>query len=318
MAQRGHQRQDPVEPAEPPAPEAPAPAAPAQQNAAPPPRQAPHNQQQVPQNAPVALEQQAAPVAPVAPPPPLAQNPIPSMNNPLFAKNFGRMDCLWTPVQHTMSIANQDTLSGYVHDQLQQISSTALEINRENFIRMWKTLILKRTQDIFESQRKVRPDNFIRLSRTIMMPAPLADLLYSLGSFFSTETGFYHQIIPPTRPAAPPGWWTVDAAILDQWELMINRMQGHYVMKEYPSQRETIGRPITLVIKRFTEPLTQVRAFTNEPKLSDAFIALCNNTLFAEQADFPIGDAALNMTPPLLASTIRGKYVASYITEPEL
>lgn len=59
--------------------------------------------------------------------------------------------------------------------------NTDLPITGENFIRMWKTLILKRVQDVYEKEKHVRSDHYVRLDRSILTPAPLTDLLYALG-----------------------------------------------------------------------------------------------------------------------------------------
>ncbi|KAL1447175.1 hypothetical protein WDU94_015608, partial [Cyamophila willieti] len=63
-----------------------------------------------------------------------------------------------------------------------QLTTVELDINEDNFIRMWKTLLLKRAQDVHERAKHVRPANHIRLSSQIICPAPLADLAYSFES----------------------------------------------------------------------------------------------------------------------------------------
>ena len=78
-----------------------------------------------------------------------------------------------------------------------------LPITLKQFIRMWRTLILKRVQDVIEKQLLARPDHFVRLSRNIMLPAPCADLLYSLRQFHSNANGLIYNISQPAR-ADPP------------------------------------------------------------------------------------------------------------------
>lgn len=233
------------------------------------------------------------------------------MNNLMISRLFGRMDNDYQIVEHNARIANQNTLSGEVYDQILKMCTFPLPITRANFIRMWKTLILKRIQDIYECEKKQRPDNFVRLVRTIMMPAPLADLLFSIGSFTSTHTGKEHQIVPPPRPAQPEPFWNTDQAVLDNWNQFINRTQRYYQMKEYPSQREVDSRPLILTyVNTNAAGLTQVKAVTNEPKLQDAFIRAMNDDLLTPHNDYNFQSCALVMTPPLRMSTIRGKYIA--------
>lgn len=257
---------------------------------------------------------QVAHPAQVAPQPPAAANPIPAMANPHIQMTFGRMDSDYTIVDHVLQIANQDTLSGETYDQLQAISSIDLNITRPNFIRMWKTLILKRVQDIFEIEKNVRAGHFIRLTRTISVPAPLADLLASLGSFSSHATGHIHHITSPPQAAQPEAFWTVDAPIVNQWNILIGRMQHHFLMKEYPSQRETDNRPLMLTYRDDQANDTlQVKAFTNEPKLVDAYIRSMNDELFVVRDHFDLEHCALIMTPLFHVPSVRGAYIGSYV-----
>lgn len=287
----------------PPVPAAPAPPAPAQAPApqpvvAPPP------------------QAQAAPPAAVAPQPPVSTNPIPAMANPHIALMFNRMDSDYTIVNHVLQIANQNTLSGEVYDELVAINSDDLEMTRLNFIRVWKTLILKRAQDIFETEKKVRSQNFVRLIRTIALPAPLADLLATLGSFTSHATGHQHHISPPPQAAEAEDFWAVEAPLIVQWNQLTNRMQRQYLMKEYPAQRETDNRPISLThLHQFGDGTVEIKAGTNEPKLVDAYIRAVNDELFVNDAGHGLADAALIMTPRFNAATVRGAYIASYVLD---
>lgn len=269
--------------------------------------------------APMAAQAQASvPQAPVAPDPPKASNPIPVMNMPRVAQLFNRMDRDSTNVVHVVNITNQDTLSGETYDQLQQISSVQLPITRAKFIRMWKTIILKRTQDVYESQYMVRPTEYIRLNRSIVLPATLADVVHALGSFFSTVTGRTHFIAPPARPAPPEEFWTVDSNIVRDFIATTQYMNPCFIMKEYPSQRETDARPIMLTYRLTQNARMRIKALTNEPRLSDAFIRMVNDDLFVAHGRFSAASCSLNMTPDLTPSTIRGRYIAGYVTRPRI
>lgn len=265
--------------------------------------------------APVAAQvQQSTPIVHVAPEPPTTQNPIPAMNNAKIANLFNRMDRDERTFDHVVDVNAQDTLSGEVYDQLAIISSVTLPITRANFIRMWKTLILKRTQDVYEQEYLTRPEHYVRVSRTVNLPAPLADLLHALGSFYSHHTGRQHNITQPARAAAPPNWWNVDQALLRDWMATTTYMNKVYVMKEYPSQRETEAKPIVLTFKQTVGTKTRIKALTNEPTLSDGFIRLVNNELFTAHDRFTADICALNMTMDLNENNIRGRYVAGYVT----
>lgn len=262
-----------------------------------------------------ASQQQAVPIAPTAPEPPAASNPIPAMNNPRVASLFNRMDRDARRVEHVVNIDGQNTLSGETYDQLQQLSTTPLPITRDEFIRMWKTLMLKRVQDVYEQEYLTRPENYIRINRGILMPAPLADALHALGSFDSTHTGRLHNIVQPARAANPENFWNVDNAIVRRWIQTVNYAERAYVMKEYPSQRETTGRPIVLTYRQTRGQRTRIQALTNEPTLSDGFLRLVNDDLFAAHDRYTVDNCALNMTMEMNEANIRGKYIAGYVTQ---
>lgn len=265
-----------------------------------------------------APQQQAVPAAPVANPPPKAPNPIPVMNNPRVADLFNRMDRDGNIVEHVVDIDAQNTLSGEVYDTLQQISSTPLPISRANFIRIWKTLMLKRVQDIYENEHKQRPDNYVRLNRQILTPAPLADLLHTLGSFYSANTGRFHFLSPPSVSAKKEEFWTVDQNSIRDWELLTRYMDRNYTMREFPSQRETDARAIALTFVSRTTTHSRVKALTNEPRLADAFIRLVNDELFKKHDRFTINNCAMNMTMDLHTSNVRGRYTAGYILRKDI
>lgn len=194
-----------------------------------------------------------APNAPVVqaynPPPP--QHPPPMRANgyqpsALDLLNFGRLDSDYTVVDHAVDINGQDTFPGMVYDQMSQLTTIDLPIDRPGFIRVWKTLILKRLQDVFEQEKRVRAQHFVRLARNQLLPAPLADLLHSLGSFHSPATGVIHHMTPPAQAAAPENWWNVDNVLFVNWLLSINRMKHLFAMKEFPMVNDYETRPIML------------------------------------------------------------------------
>lgn len=265
-----------------------------------------------------APQQQAVPSAPVAPNPPVAQNPIAVLNNARIMAIFNRMDRDAQSAVHVVNIDNQDTLSGQTYDRLAAISTVALPITRANFIRIWKTLILKRTQDVYESEYKVRPDNYVRIARNIEIPATLADLLHALGTFYSARTGLNHIISPPARPADVPNFWNVDNNSVRDWLATMILLNKSYIVREFPSQRETSDRPLALTFRQVTDNYTVIKALTNEPRLTDGFIRLVNDDIFAAHARFDVNHCALNMTQRLNETAIRRTYINGYVTRADI
>lgn len=241
-------------------------------------------------------------------------NAIPILNTPPMTLNFGKMDSDYTTVDHTLQIENQDTLSGETYATLQAICSIDLNLDQATFIKIWKTLLLKRCQDVYEMEKGVQAPNRLQINRGIIVPAPLADVLASLGEFSSNITGHIHHIVPPAKPAAHPAdFWLTTRAELRQWAILMGRLQHHYVMKEFPPMESIDKRALVLTRKRVANALTKVRALTSEPTSNDALVRLVNDDLFVDHTIYSFDDASLDMTPNIDADTILGTYVSGYI-----
>lgn len=240
---------------------------------------------------------------------------IPALESKHTSYSFGRMDSDYSIITHVVEIDGQDTLSGQTYDQLLQLSNVALGITRNNFIRMWKTLILKRVQDVYEKQTHVRGEHFVRLDRGISLPAPLADLLYSLGSYHSNATGHIHQIEPPARPANPQEWWALDAPIVRTWNQTIARLAPLYTMKEYPSQGTWNDKPLMLTRRHAVNNYVSIKSWTNEPTMQDGYIRAVNDELFGNHQFITFNNCALNVVHQIYAPQVIGNYVGSYVIQ---
>lgn len=274
---------------------------------------------------PLAAPAPAPPPPKVAPPPkPQQSHPHPppnttqtiSMLNSRHMREFLRQDSDYHIINVIVDIDAQDTLSGLVYDHLTTLHPVDLPLNRDGFIRMWKSLILKRVQDIIEKQRLSRPQHFIRLSRNVTLPAPLADLLYTLGQFHSPAKGIKYDITQPPRPAVPEQWWNIDDALLPQWITTMGLLADKYIMREYPSQSEYSNRPITLTMLMDNEDGTirSVKSATNETSLNDAFIHFVNDPLFLPIQGMAYARCHLKVVDSLHLLTIRRQYVRGYTT----
>ncbi|KAK6623574.1 hypothetical protein RUM43_009426 [Polyplax serrata] len=115
---------------------------------------------------------------------------------------FGRMDSDWYVLTWTVQIERQNTLSGALYDQLLSLVTVHLELTKEQFVRICKILLLKRIQDV-----STLPDRCVRLARSIIMPAPWAELLYTIGAFHSGASGMFNSLHAQPSPN-PGGLWT--------------------------------------------------------------------------------------------------------------
>lgn len=239
---------------------------------------------------------------------------IPALNNQFAAATFGRMESDYNIQDHTLLIDNQDTLSGQVYDQLVILATTQQPIAREAFIRMWKTLILKRTQDVYEQEKSLRPPNYINLHRSILLPGPLADLLYSLGQFHSNATGHLHHIVPPQRHIHHPhNWWIIDEDIIQQWHQLTYRNKNLYQMKDFPLPKQCENCPLMLTTRRDRNLFSLIKAWTNEPTPTDSIIRMMNDDLFAAHPYITYDNCAYSVTQRLHIQGVLSDYVGSYV-----
>lgn len=246
---------------------------------------------------------------------PRAINPAIQLD-PVELGIFGRLDSDFRILDHVFQVGLQVTLPTAVWQQIHQLTVVDLPITEDNFIRMWKTLLLKRVQDVFEQEKHHRADHFIRITRNMVVPAPLADLLYAIGSYYDPNEGVRHHIIPPARPAEPEPWWTIDNAILGQWDLCINRMQDAFVMKEFPSPSNYEGRPLFQTSIDDTADGRAIRARYRGPTPADAYLRAVNDELFADP--YPIADCAFSIVEPTNRVHIIHEYLRKYVRERQL
>lgn len=207
-------------------------------------------------------------------------------------------------------------------------------MTRESFQNIWKQLILRRAQDLYEVEKGTVAPNRLDLPRTIITPAPLADLLTGLGQYDSVVTGHTHHIIPPTKPAvAVPEFWDINDDNIDDWQRLCARTQHLYNMKITPDILDNEKRPLTLTFREEElAPLAanadpgeipqptgyyRIKAYTNEPNDNDALIRMVNDELFNLQQhnDFTVENSAFYMTPRVRRRQIVQTYVGAYVLD---
>ena len=81
---------------------------------------------------------------------------------------FKGKDNIYRVYDCAITIDSQETVSGTTCDQLIQLVRTDLPINKNDFIRMWKTLLFKRVQDVYEKEKYIRSEDIVRLDNSIL------------------------------------------------------------------------------------------------------------------------------------------------------
>jgi hypothetical protein len=248
-------------------------------------------------------------------------NPKPSTSlsipflTPTRTITLGRADSDYHIQDVVMSIAGQTTLPGLVHAQLTQLVDTELEVNLEAFTRMWRTLLLKRAQDVYEKEKYRRANHFVRLGPQMLVPAPLGDLVYSIGQFHNVAEGVVYDTNPPAQAAQPEDWWTVDANIANAWIRTMRRMQRKYVMREMPLASEYQSKPLMLCTGQDANGIKTVKAKYSSVEPTDGLITLVNDALYNPPAHaFAACHVTIVDAKPW--QTIAGQYVGSYVLQP--
>lgn len=235
--------------------------------------------------------------------------------NPTRTITLGRADSDYHIQDVVMSIADQTTLPDMVHAQMTQLVDTELEITEVNFRRMWRTLLLKRAQDVYEKEKYRRANHFVRLGPQMLVPAPLGDLVYSIGQFHNVAEGVVYDTNPPAQAAQPEDWWTVDPDITNAWTRTMRRMQRKYVMREMPLASEYQAKPLMLCTGQVAGALKTVKAKYASIELTDGLITLVNDPIYQPPAH-AFGSCHIMVVDAKPWITIAGQYVGSYVLQP--
>lgn len=233
-------------------------------------------------------------------------------DDPATKMNFGRMDSDYHVEEHQVQIGNQDTLSGLTFDQMEQQSTVRLPMTREAFQQMWKTVILKRVQDVVYASTQIVSAHPIILSRSLKIPAPLSDLLESLGTFISKRLGSRHYLTEPTYAAANV-WTAVDNEILRQWSQLMGRISNLYEVREFPVPSNFGGDPLMFCFNAANaDGSNVVHAYTDEPTIEDAIITACNDALFGAHGYITAANSNIVLSLDDEPVSFQARYVAEY------
>ena len=147
---------------------------------------------------------------------------------------FGRLDSdnYTVAARRNINVLNRVAIATY--NQIVELSVTNPQLTQEEYVRVWKTILLYRTQNIEECETGTPVTaHRLRLAPTITMPRPLADLVYSLGRWKSNTNGVVYDVRVPAYPNEnPPPWWTPEPALIQKWQALHARVQKYYMCTE--------------------------------------------------------------------------------------
>lgn len=230
------------------------------------------------------------------------------------ALRFGTIFSHCPTLSLIVAIENQTQLPSMTYHQIRQLLAIEMELTEEQFIRMWRTLVLKRAQDVYRATSGAQPPNLIRLPRTILLPGPLGELIYSLGLGFSPSTGWRIRTVPPVLSDPLPPWATPDPVIVEAWQNMTARIDTLYTQYQFPSFADYEDRLIGLTtISDDANDFRTVRSWTNESTPSERYLRFVFDDLFAANSRININSCRFMIAAPLHLPTIRSDYCGSFV-----
>lgn len=186
-------------------------------------------------------------------------------------------------------------------------------ITEDEYLRMSRTLVLKRLQDIVEFQSGIRPADAIRMARAVEVPMPTAELLYSLGPYFCDVNGKQYQLSYTPAPANnPPNWYTLDPAILSNYKLLMDQVTNRYMKTSFPKMSDITGQPTMFTVGLEQDGLKTIRASLNVPTPADAFLRFVHEEYYTNVVPV-FQDCDLVMTETLYVNDVIPTYVRSYV-----
>jgi len=216
-------------------------------------------------------------------------------------------------------IVNPDKLDDFVnavYKQLEQLCNNALPLTQAQYLRMIKTFILKRVQDVHEKCINERADNYVRFYRNIILPKPVYDLAVSLGRGFNIHDGYHYFMTPCAKPSkGAPDYWTIDEDILAEYQRFSRRMSPMYQHVEFPSSSDYDGRAIGCTRIETVDGRVIVRSSTPAATPFDGLVRVMNPDDFFTGELPQLNRCNYRITDEILLSSVRNAFVGSPVVD---
>lgn len=232
---------------------------------------------------------------------------------------FGKMDSDYTVTNFTLHIDIENTLAELTYLQLSSIVSVELTETKEEFVRMWNTLMLKRAQDCYKFGKSSPSPSALQRIRAGYIPGALYDLLVRIGNFTSNVTGDTIHVIPPPIPKRKediPNYFTISPQLVAKWNNDMYRMKGLYQMEDFPSLDTIDDKMMTFtMVSSYEDDIRCVRSYTDEPTPEDGIVHLVNGKTFEDNNFLAYEGCHIKMTQQVSYADIATTYVGSYVIE---
>lgn len=215
-----------------------------------------------------------------------------------------------------VSIHNQDDLPTILYRYLKLTSREELYLTEPDFREMWKVIILRRVQDVYEFEHLDEDIDKVAIRTDLLIPAPLFELLKRLGNYVDQENNIIHQIVPPTPNYPRRNYFTMNPRIQYQWQHDMTVCQSFYSMHPYNIPVNTTNNYLMVIFRGPPDTddldITYTRSYTREATPEDTKVSAVNNELFSPKPEYNFDDAphVLSYYPSLCDTRV--SYVETY------
>lgn len=236
---------------------------------------------------------------------------IPLMRTPAYKYKIGVLDSDMTTIEHVINLDKHETVALATFEQIHQLCSVLLPMKSDEFVRVWKTLVLLRTFDSYEHATGCDLASRPECDTNVLVPAPLHDLLKALGRFES-DSGLIHDVSPGKPPEELPDYWTYDAKLMNLWSLTMGRIRLIYDVREYPVPTDYFGLPLQLVKLKDTDKKRTVKSWSHETTPECTILTVIHEELFGAHEYITFDNCALTLCVAVRREQLVAEYVGSY------
>lgn len=235
---------------------------------------------------------------------------------PTLRFQCGKMDSTYNVVPIPVLINNQDRVARATFNLMYQLTTVVPPIEVNDFIEMYKTLILARFQDVISQTTGDIFPNHIHIEPTTLVPGPMAELLFGLGSYHSNVTGAIY--VPALPPAADPpeAWRAFNNNHYRDYQLYCSRQARVYTMHPFPSKFDFEQKSMIMTTQRqYDNGSRQIRSLTNETTSFDSVVRFMHDDFSGPASPITYDHSSIQLSERTHYETTLAGYLASFILD---
>lgn len=239
---------------------------------------------------------------------------VPVLSNTELRLQFGRM----MSTRRVIVLDVNPELLNRVFYRTYQVMNMTLgsvmdaPIGMADFIRVCKTIVFKRLQDIQEYNSYIPVVGAVKFARALSVPQPLGELLYALGGYFAQWNGIQYHLRPTPATLNPEPWREVNVNLLREFRRFMEMTKERYRQCSFPKTAEMTGQPLMFCVKSETDGLGRILAPGPVPTPADAFLRFIHEEFYSNPP-FTVNNCDYMLTDQLYIEDVISMYVNSYV-----